>query len=159
MKSNAAADFGQGFLLGTIRPTTPLEKRFLMRNVDRIYEGFTGKVSEGRNLPVEQVLEIAGGRVWSGADALGIGLIDSYGGLKEAIAVAADKAGLEQFRVEERLEELDGFAAFFAGMNARLQARFDMNELGEAFGPYKKAREILSQRGVLMYCPYAIELE
>ena len=159
VKSNAAADFGQGFLLGTIRPTTPLEKRFLMRNVDRIYEGFTGKVSEGRNLPVEQVLEIAGGRVWSGADALGIGLIDSYGGLKEAIAVAADKAGLEQFRVEERLEELDGFAAFFAGMNARLQARFDMNELGEAFGPYKKAREILSQRGVLMYCPYAIELE
>ena len=106
-----------------------------------------------------KVLEIAGGRVWSGADALGIGLIDSYGGLKEAIAVAADKAGLEQFRVEERLEELDGFAAFFAGMNARLQARFDMNELGEAFGPYKKAREILSQRGVLMYCPYAIELE
>lgn len=159
VKSNAAADFGQGFLLGTIRPTTPLEKRFLMRNVDRIYEGFTGKVSEGRNLPVEQVLEIAGGRVWSGADALGIGLIDSYGGLKEAIAVAADKAGLEQFRVEERLEELDGFAAFFAGMNARLQARFDMNELGVAFGPYKKAREILSQRGVLMYCPYAIELE
>lgn len=159
VKSNAAADFGQGFLLGTIRPTTPLEKRFLMRDVDRIYEGFTGKVSEGRNLPVEQVLEIAGGRVWSGADALGIGLIDSYGGLKDAIAVAADKAGLEQFRVEERLEELDGFAAFFAGMNARLQARFDMNELGEAFGPYKKAREILSQRGVLMYCPYAIELE
>lgn len=159
VKSNAAADFGQGFLIGAIRPTTPLEKRFLMKSVDRIYESFTGKVSDGRNLPIEKVLEIAGGRVWSGVDALGIGLIDSYGGLKEAIAVAADKAGLEQFRVEERLEELDGFAAFFAGMNARIRAGFEMNELGEAFGPYKKAQEILSQRGVLMYCPYAIEME
>lgn len=159
VKSNAAADFGRGFLIGAIRPTTPLERNYLMKSVDRIYEGFTEKVAEGRNLPVEKVLDIAGGRVWSGVDALEIGLIDSYGGLKEAIAVAADKAGLEQFRVEERLEELDGFAAFFSGMNARIRAGFEMNELGEAFGPYKKAREILSQRGVLMYCPYAFEME
>lgn len=159
VKSNTSADFGQGFLVGAIRPTTPLEKRYLMKSVDNIYESFTGKVSEGRNLPIEKVLNIAGGRVWSGVDALGIGLIDSYGGLKDAIAVAADKAGLEQFRVEESLEELEGFAAILSSMNARIRAHFELDELGAAFVPYKKAQEILSQRGVLMYCPYAIELE
>jgi len=159
VKSNASADFGQGFLVGALRPATAVERACLMKSVDKVYESFTGKVSEGRNLPLEEVLKIAEGRVWSGEDALGIGLIDSYGGLKTAIAAAAEKAGLERFRVEERLDELDGFAAFFAGLNARIAARYEMNDLGAALMPYKKAREILSQRGLLMYCPYAIEME
>ena len=76
-----------------------------MRGVDKVYDTFTTYVAEGRNLPIERVLEIAGGRVWSGADALEIGLIDGYGGLKAAIAVAADKAGLgDDFRVTEAVE-------------------------------------------------------
>lgn len=159
VKSNASSDFGQGFLLGAIRPTTPTEKAFLMKSVDKVYESFTGKVSEGRNLPIDKVLDIAGGRVWSGVDALGIGLIDSYGGLKAAIAVAADKAGLERFRVEEHLEEPEGFAAFFSSLNACVKAHFALDDLGTAFLPYRKAQEILSQRGLLMYCPYTIEME
>ena len=159
VKSNEAADFGQGFMLGAIRPTTPTEKAFLMKSVDKVYESFTGKVAEGRNLSIEKVLDIAGGRVWSGVDALEIGLIDSYGGLKAAIAVAADKAGLEQFRVEEHLEEPEGFAAYFSSLNASLKAHFALDDLGTAFLPYKKAQEILSQRGLLMYCPYTIEMK
>lgn len=159
VKSNASADFGQGFLAGAIRPANATERAYLMKSVDKVYGNFTGKVSEGRNLPIDKVLNIAEGRVWSGVDALGIGLIDTYGGLKAAISVAADKAGLEQFRVEEHLDELDGFAAIFASLNARIKARCEMDELGCALMPYKKAREILSQRGLLMYCPYTVELE
>ena len=157
VSSNKSADMGQGFLLGSIRPTTDTERRLLMRSVDKIYENFTGKVALGRNLPLEKVLDIAGGRVWSGADALHVGLVDGCGGLKTAIAVAADKAGLEAYRVEERLDEPTGLSALFSGMQAKWQSRFERNDLGAAFEPYKKAREILSQSGVLMYCPYTAE--
>lgn len=154
VKTNPSADFGQGFLVGTIRPSTPAEKAMLIRSVDKVYESFTTKVSAGRNLEIEKVLDIAGGRVWSGVDALKIGLADSHGGLKAAIAVAASKAGLENYRVEESMPELEGFAAIFSSLNARIRAHYELDALGRALQPYKKAREILDQRGILMYCPY-----
>lgn len=104
VRSNRSAD------MSMFRPLTPTERAVMLRSVDRVYETFTGIVAEGRNLPIEKVLEIAGGRVWSGADALGIGLIDSYGGLKSAIAVAVDKAGLgEEYRIEEVREAPHGW--------------------------------------------------
>lgn len=85
VKSNRSAD------LSIFRGLTPTERAMMLKSVDRVYETFTNLVAEGRNLPVEKVLDIAGGRVWSGVDALEIGLIDSYGGLKSAIAVAVDQ--------------------------------------------------------------------
>ena len=80
VKSNTSAG------MGATSPLTAAERASIMRGVDKVYETFTTHVAEGRNLPVEKVLDIAGGRVWSGEDALGIGLIDTYGGLKTAIA-------------------------------------------------------------------------
>lgn len=158
VNTNTNADFGQGFLLGSIKPTNATQRALLMRSVDKVYDAFTTKVAEGRNLPLERVLSIAEGRVWSGVDALEIGLIDSYGGLKAAIAVAADKAGLENYRVEEQLPELDPFMALFSGMSASLKSHLFNDPLTEALAPYAKAREIYSQQGILMYLPYDYSL-
>ena len=82
VKSNTSAG------MGMTSPLTPAERASIMRGVDKVYTTFTNLVAQGRNLPVEKVLNIAGGRVWSGDNALGIGLIDTYGGLKTAIAIA-----------------------------------------------------------------------
>lgn len=76
------------------RPKTPEEIAVLQRMVDWIYGEFVTKVAEGRKLTREQVEEIAQGRVWSGTDALRIGLVDELGGLDAAIAFAAEKAGI-----------------------------------------------------------------
>ncbi|HUY48961.1 MAG TPA: signal peptide peptidase SppA [Streptosporangiaceae bacterium] len=62
--------------------------------LDRIYADFTGKVAAGRGLSGEQVQEVARGRVWTGADASGIGLVDQLGGLDTALALARRKAAL-----------------------------------------------------------------
>jgi protease-4 len=62
--------------------------------MDRIYADFTGKVAEGRGLTLDAVQAVAKGRVWSGADAIGIGLVDSLGGLRDAVAIARHRAGL-----------------------------------------------------------------
>jgi protease-4 len=56
--------------------------------LDRIYQEFTDKVASGRNLPKERVLEIAKGRVWSGEDAVRLGLVDELGSFQHAVAVA-----------------------------------------------------------------------
>ena len=160
VKSNTSADFGQSVLgLGVIRPVTPAEKAFVMKGVDRVYETFTSIVSEGRNLPIEKVLDIAGGRVWSGVDALKIGLVDANGGLKTAIGVAASKAELgDKYFVREVIDEPTGFAAFLSALNAQAKARFESDALADMLRPYKKAQEVLRQQGILMYYPYDVEI-
>ena len=130
-----------------------------MRGVDKVYTTFTTHVAEGRNLPVEKVLDIAGGRVWSGEDALGIGLIDTYGGLKTAIAIAVDKAGLgDSYRVTEVIEEPTGLAAFIAALNVSVREAMTRSELGLLMKEYKQVQEATKQQGVVMYYPYKLEL-
>jgi protease-4 len=84
------------------RSKTPEEIAVLQRMVDWIYSQFIAKVAESRKLKPEAVEEIAQGRVWSGAEAKRLGLVDEIGGLDAAIAYAAQKAGLgANYRLEE----------------------------------------------------------
>ena len=153
VQSNASSSF-----LAT-EPLTPIQRSMIMRGVDKVYTTFTNDVAEGRNLPIEKVLDIAGGRVWSGADALGIGLIDTYGGLKTAIALAVDKADLgDNYRVTEVTETPTGFAAFIASLNMSVREAFTRSELGLMMKDYNTVREAFRQQGVLMYSPYKVEI-
>jgi protease-4 len=81
-------------MFSTTRPFSEEEWAKINSWLDRIYADFTGKVAIGRNMTPEQVHEIARGRVWTGADAKAIGLVDHLGGLDDAIALARRKAGL-----------------------------------------------------------------
>ena len=120
---------------------------------------FTNHVAEGRNLPIGKVLDIAGGRVWLGKDALEVGLIDTYGGLKTAIALAVDKAELgDGYRVVEVKEEPTGFAAIIASLNVSVREAFARSELGLMMKEYNTVREALNQQGVLMYSPWKVEV-
>ncbi len=76
------------------RPKSTEEMAIIQREVDGVYADFLRKVAEGRGQDKGAIEEIAGGRVWSGADALEIGLVDELGGLREAIAYAATQAAL-----------------------------------------------------------------
>ena len=153
VQSNASSSF-----LAT-QPLTPVQRSMIMRGVDKVYTTCTNDVAEGRNLPIEKVLDIAGGRVWSGADALGIGLIDTYGGLKTAIALAVDKADLgDSYRVTEVTETPTGFAAFIASLNVSVREAFTRSELGLMMKEYNTVREAFRQQGVLMYSPYKVEM-
>ncbi len=79
----------------SLQDYTPEEWSRFQAWLDRIYEDFTAKVADGRNIPKERVLEIAKGRVWSGEDAKGLGLVDELGGFSEAIALAREAAGID----------------------------------------------------------------
>ena len=154
VRSNPSAD------MGFMRPLTPVERSVIMRSVDKVYATFTRNVSEGRNLPLTKVLDIAQGRVWSGSDALGIGLIDTYGGLTTAIAIAADKAELgDDYRIAEIFDEPTNLPLLFRMFGAKIRTSFSLSELGEAMQTYGRIQEAVSQQGVVMYCPYRLDLQ
>ena len=78
----------------TTEPFDPDEWAKFNAWLDRVYADFTGKVAEGRGIPVARVREIAKGRVWSGADAKRLGLVDELGGYPVALRLAREAAGL-----------------------------------------------------------------
>jgi protease-4 len=84
VKSNDHAD-----MLGMMRPLDSKETAYMQASVERIYSKFTSIVAEGRDMTVEDVDAIAQGRVWAGADALEIGLVDQIGTIEDAIEYAA----------------------------------------------------------------------
>lgn len=72
----------------------------LQANVDSLYQRFVGLVAQGRGLAPADVDALAGGRVWSGTDALELGLVDKLGGLDEAVASAAQLAAMDDYEVD-----------------------------------------------------------
>ena len=80
-------------MFSLMRPFDAEETAYLQSYVEDIYGQFVGLVAEGRSLEPVKVDEMAQGRVWVGADALGLGLVDEIGGLREAVAYAASLAG------------------------------------------------------------------
>ncbi|MDH3473988.1 MAG: signal peptide peptidase SppA [Rhodospirillales bacterium] len=83
--------------------------------LDRTYEDFTTKVAEGRGMTREDVLRVAGGQVWTGEDALAVGLVDDLGGFRQAVALAAEAAGAAPdatVRLKRFPEARDPFRAF-----------------------------------------------
>ena len=81
-------------MLSGVRPFSPQEREMMQHWIDDVYDAFIDLVTTNRGLDETAVREIAEGRVWSGEDALDIGLVDSLGTLKDAIAVAAGKTEL-----------------------------------------------------------------
>ena len=156
-KSGSSADLGAGIMGIGIRKFTDAERKVFIRSVDKVYETFTTRVSEGRNLPMEKVLEISQGRVWSGTRAVSLGLADANGGLREAIAVAVDKAGIaDNFRVIEVLDDLSPMAQLMQSLNMKAKSYLFDAETLEAAAYYTSLKREVAREGVQAYCPYTI---
>lgn len=83
------------------RPLNEQEKKFIQAGVDRIYAQFKQRVAEGRKKDTAYIDSIAQGRVWSGEDALRLGLVDRLGGLQAAVESAARMAKVKEYRLRE----------------------------------------------------------
>ena len=139
----------------TSRPYSDEEWEKINGWLDRIYADFTGKVAQGRGMSQDQVHEIARGRVWTGADAAGIGLVDQLGGLNTAMTVAREKASLPEaapVRLYPRSHPLDRLRPPDSS-EARPAARAGISGLfAESWGPVSglAAAAGLSPQGPLM---------
>lgn len=93
--------------LSVMHPLSPKALELMQRNVEEFYTVFVGRVAKGRGLKYDFVDSIARGRVWTGRDALKLGLVDGLGGLEDAISIAADSAGITKYRVVDYPESDD----------------------------------------------------
>jgi protease-4 len=95
----STGDFGE--LYTVTRPLKEEEKRIIQKDLNSFYETFVTKASEGRGMELEEVIKLAGGRVWTGAQAKEHGLIDVLGGNNESIDIAIDKPRVgEDYKVK-----------------------------------------------------------
>lgn len=153
VKTNANSD-GPSFT----RPLTAFEREVLQANVERTYSTFTSVVASGRKMSQAEVDSIGQGHVWSGSDATGIGLVDAYGGLNDAIREAASLAGLEAYRVIERPEAEDFYTKLLNDMAGEMKMRAVREELGPLSRYYFDLKEIISSGGVQAVMPWYIEI-
>lgn len=140
------------------RPMTAYERDVMQANVEKTYSTFTGVVAEGRSMTIEAVDKIGEGRVWSGADAMGIGLVDAFGGLYDAIAEAASLAGLSEYRTVERPEAKDLYTSLLEDLSGEMRMRALRSELGEFSRYYLEIKDIAGTQGVQAMLPWFIEI-
>lgn len=152
-KTNPSADLGSPF-----RALTASERVIAQQMVDEIYTSFVGKVSEGRGLSYEAVDKVGEGRVWSGTNAMEIGLVDIFGGLEKAIEIAAEKAGVENFRIVELPRQKDPLEEIIKGLTGEVKMRILKNNLGSSARYYEVVEKTLQHQGIQARIPYEIEV-
>ncbi|OFY10703.1 MAG: signal peptide peptidase SppA [Bacteroidetes bacterium GWE2_42_24] len=99
--------------ISIMKPLSPYQRDFIQKGVEKVYDTFISHVSEGRGLTKAEVDSIGQGRVWSGIDAKEIGLVDLFGGLDDAVKLAASMANIDEYRVVTLPEQIDPFQKFF----------------------------------------------
>ena len=152
-KTHRYADFGSPF-----RSLKTRERKVMEHIVDDIYDTFITRVARGRNMKAEEVQEVAQGRVWSGMDARHIGLIDKYGGLNDAIELAAKMAETSQYRTVGLPKLKDPFQQFMESFSGNLQNKVLKQTLGRDARYYQHLKEALSMEGIQARIPYTIEV-
>ena len=142
-------------------PLNDEQRRFIKEGILDIYDLFSTRVAEGRNLTREQVETIAQGRVWTGADAVKNGLVDELGGLDLALQYAAEAADIQDYKIKE-------FPVFEKNLDKMLEdlglAKAKETILAEEFGEenYKLLKEVkrLSQKkGAQLSFPFSTEIK
>ena len=157
VKTNKNSD-----ILSPLDPMNAEERAIMQKMIDDFYIKFVNLVADGRGKSYDEIDSIAGGRVWAGSDALQLGLIDMYGGLNKSIEVAAEMAGLEDYRVQSLPALEDPMTAIIKQLTGGSLARSEgilQRELGDSYRYYRRIREISEMHGIQAVMPYDIELQ
>lgn len=161
VKTARHSDFPTSMIVN--RDLTEMEGQVIDRAIKRIYQDFLNRVAQGRSMTVEAVHEVAQGRVWTGTDAKRLGLIDVIGGLDDAIAIAAQKAGLDEndYRLREYPQMKDPYEKLMEevlGSSTTIKQNMLKQELGEFYKYYAQLERLKNMRGAQAVMPFEIEI-
>ncbi len=140
------------------RPLTADERAIIQHEVNKIYQTFIGKVAEGRGLSAEKVDSIGQGRVWTGNQALTIGLVDRLGSIDDAIQAAARKAGLEDYRIVSYPSLRDPIQELLGRSTDQIRSWLMPQEFTEPYGYYQQARQLIQLTGIQARLPFVMEI-
>jgi protease-4 len=153
VNTNEHSDFPSVF-----RPMSTYERQIMQKNIEQVYSDFVNKVSAGRDMDFTSVDSIGQGRVWSGASALNIGLVDEMGGLNDAIEGAAELAGIENYSIKELPVAEDPYTKLLKQISGDVRINLLKKELGEAFRFYNELKETNTLSGIQARLPYFIDI-
>ncbi|MBB6111010.1 protease-4 [Mucilaginibacter lappiensis] len=147
--------------LGDIsRPLTPEEKLILQNNVNHGYDDFTKAVAEGRHKTQAYINSIGQGRVWTGEQAIKIGLVDRLGNINDAIASAAKKANIKNYNLVAYPEQKSFFNQLSGDVTAEARTRILQSELGNNYKVYEQIKGVTQiMRTPQARMPYSIEIK
>ena len=154
VKTNKYSDFG-----ATYRPMTTEERVILQRYIEKGYELFTKRCAEGRNMNIDSLKAIAEGRIYSGTDAMRLGLVDEMGGLEEAITFAAKKANISDYTiknyplVKSLIEQISDI------FSTSVEERIVKSQLGENYRLFRTIQRAQTTTGIKAIMPYSITVK
>ena len=149
---------------GNYNPFAPIDEKFkavTTEGVEQIYKTFVSHVAQGRKMSFAQVDAIAQGRVWTGADAIKIGLVDKIGGLHDAIQEAARLAKIKTFNTQNYPEYNKNFDDLLENFPfAKTKERWIKEEIGEEnYKMMEQIKRIQSYKGVQARMPFEISIQ
>lgn len=152
---NVKTNKNSGYISLT-RPMTSYEKNISQNNVENTYSTFVNHVSEGRDMSFKEIDNIGQGRVWTGSDAKKIGLIDEFGGLNKAIAMAAEMANIKSYRLLSLPVQKEPIEIILDELSGNSQSSLLKAELGENYKYLSSFKNLMDIKGVQARLPYII---
>lgn len=152
VKTNENSDFGSLY-----KPLSPYQMTMMQKSVTDTYDDFITLVSNERDLRKTFVDSIGQGRVWSGTDAIGIGLVDELGGIDKAIAYAAEQAELTSYSIKELPKQEDPFENLFKTKTQEYYTKAIMKKnLGASYKYFEAIENISKIEGVQALMPIVV---
>jgi len=149
-----------GELITITRPLTNVEKAVWQKRTEEVYNSFTTKAAEGRNMPVDELRKVASGRVWTGTQAKARGLVDVLGNFEDAVKIAAMKAGVdEDYRLRYYPKQKTFIEQWFTEAEDYTNTRLLRNELGEQYPLYMRIKNVKNYQGSQTRLPFELKIQ
>lgn len=142
-----------------VRPMKEYEEKVMLTKIENVYDLFLQRVAQNRGMSIGEVDMIGEGRIWSGVDAKENGLIDRHGGLYDAIKLAAETAGLDDYDLIELPIMKDPFEQIFEEMSAAAHTRVLGAKMGAFYKDYQQIQSVMKWEGVQARLPVQLEIE
>jgi protease-4 len=153
VKTNKMSD-----AISVTRKFTPDERDLMQNYVNRGYELFVKRCAAGRKKTPDQIKAIAEGRVWTGEDALKIGLVDKIGGLNDAIKLAVTKAKLKTYNVSEYPEKEDFATKFMKNFSKDVETKIVKAQLGDQYTLFQQIKNLDKINGIQARMSYDLNI-
>ena len=147
-------------LLDPTKTISETEKAIMQKKVEEGYDTFISRVSEGRKMSKEQVLAIAGGRVWSGKMAKEKGLVDVLGGFDDAIEIAAKKAGIEEdYKLVVYPKQKSMLEQIMEDFGTDVESTYQRIKMGQSYEIFKTLEKLEKLQGRMVLLPFQSEIK
>jgi protease-4 len=148
-------EFGE--MITLTRPLSDAEKQFWQKRTEEIYETFTRKAAEGRRVSQQTIKQVAGGRVWTGDQALDRKLVDVLGGLDDAVQLAAQAAGIgDDFRIRYYPRRRPFIEQVLSSLEGTAESRFRQLQWGYLYPFYQQWNTIRDYLGAQARMPFEL---